>query len=83
MVPILSLNRSTDIWGPDANDFRPERSLDMDEKSISPENRCGDPYANLYDPCIEVTYRQLDRLSLGPIVVVDLWPVLGMIPVHR
>ena len=55
----------------------------MDEKSISPENRCGDPYANLYDPCIEVTYRQLDRLSLGPIVVVNLWPVLGMIPVHR
>ncbi|KZV67879.1 cytochrome P450 [Peniophora sp. CONT] len=28
VVPVLAMNRSTDIWGPDAGEFKPERWLD-------------------------------------------------------
>ncbi|EJT99567.1 cytochrome P450 [Dacryopinax primogenitus] len=40
-------NRSTVVWGHDANVFRPERWLMNDMSKVPPEDQCGGPYANV------------------------------------
>jgi len=47
MLSFDGFNRSEVVWGPDANDFRPERWLVNDMAKAPSEDQCGGPYGNL------------------------------------
>lgn len=38
LVSIIGANRNKDVWGDDADEFKPERWLDRREKEISGDN---------------------------------------------
>ena len=46
-VSLDGVNRSQYVWGPDADEFKPERWLDGKLGKPSEDIRCGGPYENL------------------------------------
>ncbi|EJT99563.1 cytochrome P450 [Dacryopinax primogenitus] len=47
IVSFDGFNRSEEIWGPDANDFCPERWIQSEANTVEPGKQCGGMYANL------------------------------------
>jgi len=60
LISICGYNRSKDVWGADADEFRPERWLEDDKYSVKEETQYG-IYANLatfsYGPASCIGYR--------------------------
>jgi len=46
-VSFEGFNRSPEVWGPDANEFRPERWLRPDANVVDPAKQCGGMHANV------------------------------------
>jgi hypothetical protein len=46
-ISLDGVNRSQYVWGPDADEFKPERWLDGNLDKPSEDIRCGGPYGNL------------------------------------
>ena len=57
-VPIRAINRSEELWGPDAKEFKPERWLD-DESGIPPKAKEVQGYHHL------LTFTDGPRVCLG------------------
>lgn len=53
-VLLTNLHRDPDAWGPDADDFRPERMLDENFKELPPG--CYKPFGNGLRGCIGENY---------------------------
>ena len=58
LVPIRAINRSEEIWGPDAKEFRPERWLD-NEAGVAPKAKEIQGYHHL------LTFSDGPRTCLG------------------